>query len=298
MFDLMLEPALLFDAQGCRDANPAALRLFGFGDRRFLQQCILADLAPPLQPDGADSESHIERLLDSAQHGGGNGTCLLRHADGSTFWAEVSAVEVQVDGEPLIHVGIRDTSTEHGLEESIVALREELLIAHQRLQHAARKLDFVAATDPITGLWTAKQMRKLAQTEADRGRRYAQPVSVVAGTLVNVDELRSASGEAAFDSFWIELAALVTLTVRTTDTVARYSPATFAVMAPNTSLDAARIVARKLRGAIAGHEFAHEVRPVVRLYGAEFAVDEDALEWLARATTAALDSDDVVEPCT
>jgi len=297
MFELMTEPALLFDAQGCRDANPAALRLFGFDDRRFLQQCILSDLAPPLQPDGEDSEAHIERLLANAQNGGGNGKCLLRQADGSTFWAEVSAMEVEVDGEPMIHVGIRDTSTEHELEASIESLREELLIAHQRLQHAARKLEFVAATDPISGLWTAKQLRKLAQVEAERGRRYAQPVSIVAGKIENMDELRAASGEAAFDSFWIDLAALVTLTVRTTDTVARYAPETFAVLAPTTNLDAARIVAEKLRRAIAAHEFAHDVQPLISLTGAEFAVDEEAVEWLARATTELLAPASTVESC-
>lgn len=298
MSGLVTEPALLFDSNGCRDANPAALRLFGFEDNRFLQRCLLSDLAPSLQPDGADSGDHIERLLASAQNGGGgvNGTCLLRQADGSTFWAEVSAVEVEVDGQALIHVGIRDTSTEHGLEERIESLRQELLIAHQRLQHATRKLDFVAATDPITGLWTLKQLRRLAQTEAERGRRYAQPVCIVAGTIANVEELRTVNGEAVFDSLWIDLAALVKLTVRTTDTVARSAPATFAVLAPNTSLDAARIVAEKLRRAIAGHAFAQGIEPLIRLTGAEFAVDEEAMEWLQRATTEPLQPTSPPEP--
>ncbi len=280
----MTEPALLFDADGCRDANPAALRLFGFGDRRFLQQCRLSDLAPPLQPDGADSDEHIERLLASAQSGGGNGTCLLRQADGSTFWAEVSAVQVEMEGEPLIHVGIRDTSTQHELEQSIELLREELLIAHQRLQHALRKLDYVAATDPISGLWTAKQLRKLAQVEAERGRRHAQPVSIVAGTIENLEELQGAIGDAGIDSLWIDLAALVNLTVRTTDTVARFAIGTFTVLAPATSLDAARIVAAKLRRAVDEHVFAHDLQPVIGLTGAEFAVDEEPEEWLLRAT--------------
>jgi len=286
----MTEPALLFDSNGCRDANPAALRLFGFEDNRFLQQCLLSDLAPPLQPDGADSGDHIDRLLASAKDGGGNGTCLLRQADGSTFWAEVSAVAVEVDGQALIHVGIRDTSTEHGLEESIESLRRQLLIADQRLQHATRKLEFVAATDPITGLWTLKQFRRLAQTEAERGRRYAQPVSIIAGTIANVEELRTVNGEAVFDSLWIDLAALVNLTVRTTDTVARYAQATFAVLAPNTCLEAARIVAEKLRRAIAGHAFAHELEPFIRLTGAELAVNEETTEWLQRAITEPLHS--------
>lgn len=289
MFELMTEPALLFDERGCRNANPAALRLFGFGDRRFLQQCLLSDLAPPLQPDGSDSDHHIQRLLESAQNGEGNGTCLLRQADGSTFWAEVSAVEVEVDGEALIHVGIRDTTTEHGLGESIEALRQELLIAHQRLKQAARKLDFVAATDPITGLWTAKQFRKLATVEAERGRRYAQPISIIAGTIENIEELRAAAGAAEFDSLWIDLAALVNLTVRTTDAVGRYTPATFAILAPTTSLDAARIVAGKLRHAIASNAFAHDLQPLIRIYGAEFAVDEEPEEWFVRAITEPLE---------
>lgn len=284
MFGLMTEPALLFDASGCRDANPAALRLFGFDDRRFLQQCILSDLAPPLQPDGIDSDQHIEKLLANARNGGGNGSCLLRHADGSTFWAEVSASEVEVDGEAMIHVGIRDTSTERGLEESIDALRQELHIAHQKLQHAARKLDFVAATDPISGLWSAKHLRKLADIEADRARRYSQPVSLVVGTLENADELLASAGEALFDSFWIDLAALINRNVRTPDAVARSSQASFAVLTPATDIDAASIVVGKLQRAIGEHEFAQNFQPRVVFACAQYQLDEEPFAWVRRAT--------------
>ncbi len=284
MYELMTEPVLLFDASGCRDANPAALRLFGFDDRRFLQQCILSDLAPPLQPDGVDSDEHIEKLLMTARNGGGAGACLLRHADGSTFWAEVSAAEIEVDGEALIHVGIRDTSTQRELEENISALRHELHLAHQKLQHATRKLEYLAATDPISGLWSAKHLTKIADVEADRAQRYAQPVSVVAGTIENADVLLSEAGEALFDSFWIDLAALIKRNVRTPDSVARLAQGTFAVLTPATDIDAASIVVEKLQRAIAEHEFAENLRPRVIFACAQYQSGEEPFAWLRRAT--------------
>ncbi len=283
LFELSTQAALLFDDNGCREANPAALRLFGFNDRRFLSQCLLSDLAPPLQPDGADSDEHITALLASARDGGGSGHCMLRHADGSTFPAEITAAAVELDGEDLVHVGIRDTSTETELSGDIEALREELLIAHQRLQHAVRKIDYVAANDPLTGLWNTRHLHKLAQAEADRSRRYAQPVSIIGGTLLNIDAMRAESGEALFDSFWIELAALLTRTVRTADLCARCSPSTFAILTPATGIEAARIVSEKLRRAILANAFTHALSPDVRLMSAQYQGEEEAGDWLRRA---------------
>jgi len=296
VFGLMTEPVLLFDASGCRDANSAALKLFGFGDRRFLRQCLLSDLAPPVQPDGEDSDQYIEKLLACARNGGGNGPCLLRHADGSTFWADVSASEVEVDGEAMIHVGIRDTSTERGLEDSIDALRNALHLAHEKLQHATRKVDYVAATDPISGLWSAKHLRKLADIEADRARRYSQPVSIVAGTISNSDALLTASGETLFDSFWIDLAALINRNVRTPDAVARLAPGAFAVLTPATDIDAANVVAEKLQRAIAEHEFTQNLRPRVVFTCAQYRSDEEPFAWLRRAAGVPLDSNGQAGP--
>lgn len=283
LFELSAQAALLFDEHGCREANPAALRLFGFQDHRFLSQCLLSDLAPPLQPDGADSDVHITALLQSARAGGGNGQCVLRHADGTTFPAEISAAAVELDGEDLIHIGIRDTSAESELSGDIDALREELLIAHQRLQHAVRKIDYVAANDALTGLWNTRHLHKLAQAEADRARRYAQPVSIIGGKLMNIDAMRADTGDALFDSFSIELSALLTRTVRTADLVARCSPATFAVLTPATGIEAARIVAEKLRRAILAHAFNHPVKPDMQLMSAQYQGEEEAGDWLGRA---------------
>ena len=292
----MTEPVLLFDSSGCRDANPAALKLFGFDDRSFLRQCILSDLAPPVQPDGEDSDQYIEKLLATARNGGGNGACVLRHADGSTFWADVSASEVEVDGETMLHVGIRDTSTEHGFEDDIDALRSALHVANQKLRHATRKIDYVAATDPISGLWSAKHLRKLADIEADRARRYSQPVSIVAGTIDNADALLAAAGEVLFDSFWIDLAALINRNVRTPDVVARLAFGAFAVLTPATHIDAANVVAEKLQRAIAEHEFAHDLRPRVVFTCAQYRSDEEPFAWLRRAAEVPLALDSNSQP--
>lgn len=283
LFELSAQAALLFDDNGCREANTAALRLFGFQDHRFLSQCLLSDLAPPLQPDGADSDEHITALLESARTGGGSGQCVLRHADGSTFPAEITAAPVELDGKDLIHVGIRDTSAETELSGDIEALREELVIAHQRLQHAVRKIDYVAANDALTGLWNMRHLHKLAQAEADRARRYAQPVSIIGGELLNIGAMREASGEALFDSFWIELAALLTRTVRAADLVGRCSQSTFAVLTPATGIEAARVVTEKVRRAILAHAFSHPVKPEVQILSAQYQGEEEAGDWLGRA---------------
>lgn len=279
------EPVLVFDEQGCRDANAAAMQLFGFRNRDFLKHCLLADLAPPLQPDGTDSEAHIDRLLGGGgQHANGEAhTCLLRHSDGSTFWAEITASRIAVEGESLLQIGVRDTSVAHDHEDDLGALRQELQLTQERLKLAAHKLDYSAASDPITGLWTGKQLRRLAHIESERALRYGQSVSIVSAVIDNAEALNDDLGDAQYDCFWIELAALVNRNVRTADVVARSRSDGFAVLAPATAIDAANIVADKLSRSIAQHAFANSVRPEVRFACVQFEADEDSIGWLARS---------------
>ncbi|MEW5945638.1 MAG: GGDEF domain-containing protein [bacterium] len=129
-------------------------------------------------------------------------------------------------------------------------------LAHRELLTELNRL--LQITDPLTRVYNYRHFMSLLSTELDRSRRYDHPFTLLMIDMDDFREFNAAHGREAGDLALRETAALIRRSVRSTDTVARYSGGTFAAILPETSLRGAITVAEKIRTMIQNLEIAAE----------------------------------------
>jgi len=123
--------------------------------------------------------------------------------------------------------------------------RLTLSTAHAVQRVAA--LEHETITDALTGLRNRRFLDLRLAEEMSRAERYGTPISVM---LLDIDHFKSVNdtcGHAIGDKVLVEVARIVRETVRKTDLAARYGGEEMAVIAPQTPLSTAVMLAERLR---------------------------------------------------
>jgi diguanylate cyclase (GGDEF)-like protein len=118
--------------------------------------------------------------------------------------------------------------------------------AHEVSEQTADDLKTLAAIDSLTGLYNRRHFETLASAEWARFQRYLRPLSVL---IIDVDHFKSVNdlyGHDAGDSVLKIIANVCNAAKRDSDVSARVGGEEFAVLLPETSEAAARIVAERL----------------------------------------------------
>jgi diguanylate cyclase (GGDEF)-like protein len=112
--------------------------------------------------------------------------------------------------------------------------------------------------DSMTGLCNRRYFLKLAEGEWGRFRRYGQPLSLL---VLEIDRFDTVVGESygheTADHILGEVADICRHQKRNCDIVARLGAAEFALLLPETGIDAARAVGERLREAVTQHGALH-----------------------------------------
>ena len=118
------------------------------------------------------------------------------------------------------------------------------------LSAAMAKLQQIAVTDSLTGLLNRRALYDVLQHELVRSRRYRHPLSVIVFDVDHFKSVNDVHGHAAGDEVLRHVAAIATKVIRGSDTVARYGGEEFVVVAPETDLASAVLLAERLRNAL------------------------------------------------
>ena len=126
----------------------------------------------------------------------------------------------------------------------------------KRSEQRAHDLQSLAAIDPLTGLYNRRQFETLARAELARCQRYVRPCSFL---MIDVDHFKLVN-----DTFghqmgdWVLKMVANTLTAarRDADVVARFGGEEFVIMLPETTRDAAAMVAERIRSMVAASALA------------------------------------------
>ncbi len=128
----------------------------------------------------------------------------------------------------------------HGVEGRLAAAIRELS-ANLAATHDA------ATTDKLTGIANRPAVLAALFTEVERSARYGRPLSVA---FLDVDLFKTVNdtyGHAAGDEVLRGIASVLQASLRATDFVGRYGGEEFMLILPETAVDAAAVLAEKLR---------------------------------------------------
>lgn len=145
-------------------------------------------------------------------------------------WLDITATAVDLDGAPGRLVSAFDFTE------------------HKRVEERAQAL---AATDPLTGLGNYRRLLQVLGAEVRRFDRTRRPFAVL---LLDLDELKKTNdryGHTVGSRALCRLGDVLRLHCRAIDTAARYGGDEFAVVLPETTAEAARVVASRIHDQLA-----------------------------------------------
>ncbi len=122
---------------------------------------------------------------------------------------------------------------------------------------AELQLEQEATRDYLTNLSNRRHFTELAEKELPRARRHGRPLSLL---LIDLDHFKNVNdrfGHGAGDAVLRETAALLAGGVRQSDRVCRFGGEEFAILLPETEVQAATELAERLRIALQANVFVH-----------------------------------------
>ncbi len=125
----------------------------------------------------------------------------------------------------------------------------------ESIQRANERLEYLAVTDGLTGLYNHRHIRERLDEEFERAQRYHLPLSCLILDIDNFKQINDTWGHLQGDYILRELARRITATVRKSDIIARYGGEEFIVLLPQTGVEGAKVEAERLLRHVNGKAF-------------------------------------------
>ncbi|MDI1346173.1 MAG: diguanylate cyclase [Pseudolabrys sp.] len=150
----------------------------------------------------------------------------------------------------------------------------------------ARKLDFRATTDSLTGLFNRFKFNQELSIEMLRALRYQTPLSLVFYDIDHFKRVNDTYGHQAGDKVLITLSSFVATRIRKIDVLARWGGEEFIILVPGSATEMARGLAESLRDGMCKLSF-DDVGTVSCSFGvAQLKAGDTAETFIARADEA------------
>lgn len=122
-------------------------------------------------------------------------------------------------------------------------------------------LEYQSYIDGLTGLWNRAYLDQRLDAELDVSRRYDRSLSLLLGDIDHFKRLNDTYGHLFGDVALQGVGVCLREYSRRADIVTRYGGEEFAILLPDTQLEAAIVTAERLRAAIEAYSFeAHDER--------------------------------------
>lgn len=161
-----------------------------------------------------------------------------------------------------------------GLEERVQQRTHELEEANRQLQQKNSMLEKLALTDPLTGIPNRRAMDRLVRSEQRRRARYPSPLAL---GLIDADHFKQINERYLLpggDHVLVSLGQILADSVRSVDTVGRIGGEEFMVVAPETNVEGAVILAERIRSAVEQASIVYKSQKIQLTVSLGFAIGE------------------------
>lgn len=151
-------------------------------------------------------------------------------------------------------------------EQLVIELKEAKekseRLAHE-LSEANKRLNDLAYTDSLTGLYNHRFFQQSLDTELSRAQRYSFSFSLILFDIDHFKKVNDTYGHPAGDQVLITLAKAVKSRIRPSDILARYGGEEFAVILPQTDLAGLKVFAARIRRSVEGVITSYEDKQIM-----------------------------------
>ena len=142
------------------------------------------------------------------------------------------------------------------------ALQDELRTKNKQLEELLSRVECMAITDALTGLYNRRRSHDVLTQEFERSKRYGTPFSLV---MLDIDYFKKVNddyGHQVGDTVLTEVSDVILKSIRDIDTASRFGGEEFMVILPNTGRENAKMGAERMRVEIERHSFPEVERPI------------------------------------
>ena len=152
-----------------------------------------------------------------------------------------------------------------------------------RIEKTLRDL---AETDPLTKTFNRRSLFRFLEAEVDRALRYERPFSLILFDLDHFKAVNDTHGHETGDSVLVSFADLTRKKIRGSDIFCRYGGEEFLVIAPETDLSGACVLAERVRKGIEENPHHKAGQVTVSAGAGMFREGEDGTSLLRRVDKA------------
>lgn len=162
----------------------------------------------------------------------------------------------------------------------------------KRLQEAYSKIQLMSITDELTQLYNRKHFFYLSEKELARTYRYRHELSCIVLDIDQFLSIRDRHGYRVSDKLIQEISELLSDNSRVTDIITRYDNDRFVCFLPETTLDSALVISKRLRSLVEGINLSNgnQDKPITVTASIGVTSFKPVAEHGAGATTTTIDN--------
>lgn len=153
------------------------------------------------------------------------------------------------------------------------------------------KLEILATTDPLTGIYNRRHLIEISEKEYSRAQRSQTPLSIAMIDIDNFKRINDRYGHIIGDLVLKELVAICNDNLRPYDIIGRLGGEEFAITMVGCALQEAFTVSERLRAKVANHVIhanGHEISIKISIGVAELSGDEESWDSILNRADKAL----------
>jgi len=135
------------------------------------------------------------------------------------------------------------------------ALQDELRQKNRQMEELLARVEFLAITDPLTGLYNRRRVEAVLEEEWKSVKRYGRKISCFILDIDFFKAINDTHGHKVGDSVLKEIGDIIKYSLREVDTVARWGGEEFIAVLPQTPLEGSITVAERILGTIRDYTF-------------------------------------------